>query len=50
MQRRSTVPIVLAALLFILAAVAEIATSRRVIVDGAPAPAERASDVAHATS
>ena len=50
MQRKSTVPIVLAALLFILAAVAEIATGRSVVVDGTPAPVERACDLAHATS
>jgi hypothetical protein len=50
MQNRSKAPIVLAALLFILAAVAEIVTGHTVMVDGAPAPVERASDVAHATS
>jgi len=50
MQNRSKAPIVLAALLFILAAVAEIVTSHTVMVDGAPAPVERASDVPHATS
>ena len=51
MQKRSKVPIVLAALLFILAAVAEIVTGHSVIVDGTPAPAvERASDVAPAAS
>jgi len=40
MQNRSKAPIVLAALLFILAAVAEIVTSHTVMVDGAPAPVE----------
>ena len=49
MRRRSKLPIVLAALLFLLAAVAEIATSRSpvphddavVTVDEAPAPGQR---------
>jgi hypothetical protein len=50
MRKRSKAPIVLAALLFILAAVAEIVTGRMVVVDGTPAPAERASEVAHVTS
>jgi len=50
MQKRSKAPIVLAALLFILAAAAEVVSSRTVMVDGTPAPADRVSDIARATS